>query len=87
MLADVVQRADVGVIQGRDGLGLTLEALGERTFDRLDGDVPLQADVAGTKDVAHATSARGFEDFVRTNTNAGSEGHVEWIIGRTAELR
>src|SRR2546426_6941882 len=63
MPADVVEDADVGMAQGRDGPGLALEALPplgagrEVRGEYLDGDGPVEACVAGPVDLAHAARA------------------------------
>ena len=77
MLADVVQRADVRVVQPGDGLGLALEAgtavgvgaeLGRQD---LDGDAAIEAGVAGLVDLAHAARADGGLDLVGPEARAG----------------
>ena len=72
MLADVVERADVRMIERRDRAGFALEALGERALDGLDGDVAIEPDVVGAIDVAHAAGSGGVDDFVRSEACAGS---------------
>ena len=81
VLADVVERADVRVVQAGDGLRFALEAgaavrvgadLGR---EDLDGDGAVEAGVAGLVDLAHAAGADGGEDLVRAEAGTRREGH------------
>ena len=82
MLADVVQRADVRVVELRDRPRFPLEPLaafgivGEVRRQDLDGDGPVQPGVGRLVDLAHATRAIGGEDLVRSKTGARGECHV-----------
>ena len=69
-LADLIDSADIGMVQRRGGPGLTLKALQrERVFFQLSGQ-ELQGDVAAEVDVlsfvhhAHATAAKLVQDPV-----------------------
>jgi hypothetical protein len=73
VLADVVQRADVRVVERRDRLRLALEPLGERAFHGLHRDVAVETRVFGAIDVAHSPGASRLDNFVRTETFAGSK--------------
>ncbi len=64
--ADVVQGADVRVIEGSDGSGFALESLGEAVGGNLDRDFASEARIAGAIDLAHATRADERENLVRT---------------------
>ena len=70
LMADVVQVADVRVIQRGDRARLALEALsGARIGDAmrrddLDGDRAIQPGVAGAVDLAHPAGVEGRADFV-----------------------
>ncbi len=63
LLADVVDGADVGMVQGRSRLGLALEAgqrlgvLGDVIRQELEGDKAMQPGVFGLVDDAHAATA------------------------------
>src|SRR5262249_2178441 len=57
VLADIMQRADVRMIQARDGLRLALEALAEWPCDDLDRDGSVEPRIGGPVDSAHAASA------------------------------
>jgi hypothetical protein len=71
--SEVVDGDDVGVVEGGDGAGFALEAAAEvgrcprRTRSRVltkdfDGDVAVEAGVAGAVDLAHtADSERGLD--------------------------
>ncbi len=71
---DVVNLADVGVIERRDGarfLLKTVKSIGiccERGRKHLDCHVALQPLVPCAIDLAHATGAKGSHDFVGTKT-------------------
>lgn len=82
LLADIVERADMGMIQAGNRFGFTLETLpafgvgnpvGRQDFDR---DGPVQAGIAGFVHFAHAAGAKGSENLVRAQPGAGGEGHV-----------
>ncbi len=82
LAADVVKRADVGVGDLRDRLGLALEAL-PQVFVRsqvlgqhLDGDGPLQPRVARPVHLAHSPRADRRLDFVRTEPRTRRQCHV-----------
>ena len=51
---DVVERADVRMIERGHGTGFALEPFAELLGGELDGDLPTQAGVAGPIDFAHA---------------------------------
>ena len=77
LLADVMERADVRMVQARDRLGFPLEPLaeigivGHMRQEHLDGDGAVQAGVGGLVDLAHAPSAEGRLDFVGAERGAG----------------
>ena len=70
VLADVVDRADVRMVQRRGGAGLALEALqrlpgrGELGRQELERDLAAQPRVLGLVDDAHAAAADPVEDAV-----------------------
>ena len=69
-LSDLVDRADVRVIQGRGGPGLALEALQRRRVflqlsgQKLQSHVPAEVEVLGLVHHAHATAAELVQDAV-----------------------
>src|SRR5262249_55563271 len=69
--SDVVQRANVRVVERGERLGLALEALAERAFDGLDGDGAIEARVARLVDLAHAALADGGKYLVWSEVVAG----------------
>src|ERR1019366_455077 len=62
--ADVVQMADVGMIERRHRARLALESFAELFFRELDRYVAIQACVACPVYLAHSTCPNGHEDFV-----------------------
>ena len=81
LFADVVQRADVGMIELRDRAGFAVEPLaelrigGERLREDLDGDRAIEPRVARLVDLAHPAGAEGGENFVRAEARARLECH------------
>ena len=69
--ADVVDAADVGMVQGRDGASLALEAgsqigiASDLTRQDLDRDRPIEARVACSVDLAHPARADLGGDSIR----------------------
>src|SRR5690349_14057424 len=83
LMPDVVEGADVRMIQRADRSCLALEALAERRIAAdvrrkdLDCDGAIEARVFGFVDLPHPTGTDGSDDFVHTETGAGGQhGHV-----------
>jgi hypothetical protein len=74
--SDVVQMADVGVIERGDRAGLAREALGELRIGYFDGDVAIQPGIMGAIHFAHTAFAHWAEDFVRPEFVAYGERHL-----------
>jgi hypothetical protein len=81
--ADVMEHADVGMVQAREQPRFALEA-GARVAVRpdvrrqdLDRDRAIEAGVACAVDFAHAARAEGRLDDVGTEAGSGGEGHRE----------
>ena len=80
-LANLVNRADIGVIERRDGARFLQQSLAPSGFlsqssrKDLQGDVPLQPRIARAVYLAHAARADGVEDLVRAKVRAGADGH------------
>jgi hypothetical protein len=55
--ADVVDRADVRMVEGGDGAGFALESFVEFFFGNFDGDRAIEAGIAGSVDLSHAARA------------------------------
>ena len=81
VLADIVERADVRVSEGRDRARFALESLaelrvgGKDARENLDGDGAVESRVAGPVDLAHAAGAERRHDFVRAEADSGHQGH------------
>jgi hypothetical protein len=88
---DVVERADVRVVERGDRLRLALEARahlgigGEVLGQHLDRDVAAEAGVRGTEHLAHAARAERGGDLVRAEAGAGSEWHRVNLHQRTGK--
>src|SRR5215471_256628 len=84
LTADVVQRADVRMIEARDRFRLALEPLLEIEVARdvigqdFDRDGALEARVACTVDLAHAAGADQRENLVGAETLTCCERHKTW---------
>ncbi len=68
--ADIVELADVGVVEGGDDSRFALEAFGEVFFGDFDGYDAVEARVAGFVDFAHASGAERSQDFVGAETGS-----------------
>ncbi len=81
LTADVVERADVRVVQPRHGARFALEPLPavglcrRRGWQHLDGDGASDARVQRAVDVAHASLAEEDADLVGTEPGAGFKCH------------
>ena len=81
MLAEVVNRQNIGVVECRRGLGFLLESTepigiaGEGGGEDFDGDVAVQTRVPGAINLAHAACTQRRHDFIRPEFYAWSEGH------------
>jgi hypothetical protein len=86
LMTDVVQHADVRMIQAGDGFRFTLEALfaywigGKLRRQNLDRHSALKAHVPRTVDLAHAARAQRRKDFIRPEATARVQRHLGWII-------
>ena len=67
---DVVERADVGMIQGRNGPCLAFEPPAEVPGSGLDGDRAVQARVPALIHRAHATGADAPDNLIRPQAEA-----------------
>lgn len=74
--ADIVERADVGMADGRDGAGLLLEAVEEGLIADLDGDAASEPGVGCAKDLAHTAFAEKGFNLVGADTGAGGDGRI-----------
>ena len=80
-MADVVQRADVRVVQARDRPGFAIKPfpalgiIGHTMRQDLDRDDAIQPRVARAIDLAHAAGAEGGLNFVWAEVRARLNGH------------
>src|SRR5271169_5005037 len=80
-MPDVIQRADVGMVQRRDGPRLALEALfGLRIVrqmcrQNLERNRAVEPSVAGAVHLAHPTCTGRGDYFIRTNARARGQRH------------
>ncbi len=78
---EVVDAQDVGMVQGRDGLGLPVEPRQgpgvpvQVARQDLDGHEAVQARVPGLVHLPHAPRAQGTDDFVRAQAGAAGQFH------------
>jgi hypothetical protein len=72
---DVIEVADVGMVQRRNRSCFTGEALGELSVGNLDRHIATEAVVMRSIDFSHATFADKGEDFIRAEFVAGRERH------------
>ena len=93
VLADLVDRDDAGVVEQRDGLGLVLEpaqlgVVGQHAgLDHLEGDGPVEADLAGLVDDAHAAAAQLFLDLVVAEVADGGAARQVGVAPRPSAVR
>src|ERR1700686_2229976 len=85
-MADVVQRADMRMIQAGYGLGFLIEALpqswvgGKMRGKNLDGNGAVQAGVERAINFAHAARAERSDHLIGTEPGSVGEGHGELTI-------
>ena len=65
------------MIQGRDGAGFALEALGEILLGDFDSDDPVEARVTGPIHFAHTARTDGREEFIGAESCTSSERHLD----------
>jgi predicted nucleotidyltransferase len=86
--ADVVQRADVRMIQRRDRARFAIEPLaqagilGGAARQDLDRDGPIEPCITRAIDLAHPAGADGGHDFVRPEATTGTNCHSLWLSTR-----
>ncbi len=68
-----MQRADVGMVQGRDGARLAFEALGELLGRNLDGHIPSETRISSEVDDPHSAGTDLGGDFIRTDSGPGGK--------------
>jgi hypothetical protein len=81
LVPDVVECADVRMVERCDGSGFTLEPLTASGIgsnvrrENLDCNCATQAGVAGFVYLTHAPCANGAEDFIRAEATSGCQRH------------
>jgi hypothetical protein len=73
--ADIVQCADVGMIQRCDGAHFAVEAFAETLGGDLEGHVAAHAGIVGAIDLTHPAFADRLNDFVRPELVAFGQRH------------
>jgi hypothetical protein len=80
-MANVMERADVRMIQAGNRFGFALETLaqfstiGKMRGQHFDGDDSVQTGIFGAVNLTHPSGANTGEDFVRAQTFAREDGH------------
>src|SRR5215471_14228592 len=72
---DVVKRADIRIIQRRNGSGFAIEALAELFLGNLYGDDTIQPCVTSLVHLAHTAGANGVEELIRSQASSGRKRH------------
>src|SRR5262245_27876859 len=75
VLADVIEGADMVMVQCGDGARFTLEPVAEPFVRFLDRNRAVEAGVPGLVDRAHTAFANRLDDFVRTEASTNIEAH------------
>ncbi len=73
---DIVNLADI-MIQRCDCFGFALEPLAKTRAGNFDSDLPIQTCVLGQVHFSHPAHANGRQDFVRAESIAGRQRHIE----------
>ena len=84
---DVINLADMWVIQRGDSPCLAYKAFGELFVDGLDGNHSIEPGIVRLINLTHAAGADRGNDFVGTKAGAGSQGQEAGIIAVRARGR
>ena len=79
--ADIVDLADVTMIQGGDGASLVVEAVCETRTSELYRDIAAHPGVVRLVHLTHATRADRPQDFIGADASPARKRHV-WILPR-----
>jgi hypothetical protein len=74
--ANIVDLADVGMVQSGDGLGFARKSIAELVGRRLDRDIAIEARIPGAVDLAHTALAEQRKDLIWTETVSCGKRHV-----------
>ena len=74
---DIMERADIGMIQRADGFGFSLKALAEFLLGEFHRDDAVEAGVAGLPDLAHTSAAYGLNEQVWSELVAWLKRHLK----------
>ena len=77
---DIMQGANMGVIQGGYGVRFALEAFRELFVRNLDRDNAIQPCIASFVDFAHSTGAQKREDLIGPQPGCGCQRHWNPVI-------
>ena len=78
VLADLIDRADVGMVQGRGGTGFLQQTVGGVLVllgEYFNGDRALERRVVGLVDRTHSAGPDGSDDHVGSELRAGFKRH------------
>jgi hypothetical protein len=76
--ANVVELADVGMIQRGHGAHFARKAIGEALLGDFDGDVAAHARIVGAVDLSHAAGADRRKHLIRAEPRSNSQCHKLW---------
>src|SRR5258707_652061 len=82
--ANVVDLANVRMIQRSNRPSFLLKPGAALTFQAFDSDYAVEPRIARFPDVAHAARANGGKNFVRTELRARCQGHEVTILLRSS---
>src|SRR5690349_10557560 len=80
LLPDIMNSADIGVVERRDGARLLFEPITEAAQGSLDGHAPAEPRVARFVNLPHSSRAKCTEDFIRAELVTRGQGHRVWSI-------
>ena len=90
MATDIVQRADVWMVQRGDGAGLALEAfsqcgvIADMRWEDFDRDGSIEAGILRLVDFTHSACTQRGLDFIRSEASTGTEAHL--LLQKRCEL-
>jgi len=85
ILPDVVEMADIGMVERRDGSRFLAEAVAELFGSDFDGYLAADARIAGAIDFSHPAFAEFGSNLVRSYARSGRQRHSNNLDSRFAE--